>query len=269
MPDERRLLSIAAGTLRDVTRLEAIEAAAAAGFGALGLRFDLVPPTPSELRALRRGLDDTGLSVLDVEVVRLSPEWDETLEQRLVEWAHAVGARHLLVVSDDPDRSRALDGLRRVSERCDAAGLSAVLEFMRFTHPKTLGEAVDWVREMGPPFGGILVDPLHLARSGGSPADLGACPPEWLPYAQLCDAPAAAPSSAADDVDADALIEEARHARRLPGDGELPLRELIRALPRMAALSVEVQSNELERSMSPIERADAAWAATTRLIESV
>ena len=39
-----RLLSLAAGTVRDAPRCDAIDAGAAAGFGAVGLRFDLDAP---------------------------------------------------------------------------------------------------------------------------------------------------------------------------------------------------------------------------------
>ena len=212
-----RLLSLAAGTVRDATRLEAVEVAASSGFGALGLRFDLDPPPASELAAIARRLQDTGLEVLDVEAVRLSPEWDLDFERRLIEQAHAVGARHLLVVSDDADRARAIDGLRRISTLCREAGLYAVLEFMKFTHPSTLGEAVDWVREVGSETVGVLVDALHPARSGGHPEQLAAhgdAPGEPFPYAQLCDA-----NRVLEDESRDALIAEARHGRLLPGGG--------------------------------------------------
>jgi sugar phosphate isomerase/epimerase len=33
----------------------------------------------------------------------------------------------------------------------------------------------------------ICVDPLHLARSGGSPADVKALDPKYFPYAQISD----------------------------------------------------------------------------------
>ncbi len=259
-----RLLSLAAGTVRDATRLEAIRAASASGFGAVGLRFDLDEPTRDELTALLARLDDTGLGVLDVEVVRLSPSWDESLELRLIEWAHAIGARHLLVVSNHSDRTRTIDELSRVAGRCREAGVSAVLEFMRFTSVRTLQEAVSIAAEVGPTLGGVLVDPLHLERSGGRPEDLSLCHPALFPYAQLCDAPT---QIAADDLEH--LAHEARHQRRLPGDGELPLGALIEQLQPTTPLSVEVQSDELERLLEPGARADAAWSSALRVIDEV
>lgn len=252
---------MAAGTVRDVGRTDAIRAAAGAGFRAVGLRFDIEPPSPTELRELSRLLDAEGCNVLDVEVVRLSPAWSEELERRLIDQAAAVGARHLLVVSDDSDRSRTIDGLRRVSRRCREAGLSAVLEFMRFTHPATLTEAALVAAEVGPDLGGLLVDALHLARSGSPPTELAVHPPQLFPYAQLCDAPPTAP---ADDLAS--LIDEARYRRLLPGQGGLPLVELLAALPAEAPLSIEVQSDALEQTLDAGERALRCHAAAMELL---
>jgi sugar phosphate isomerase/epimerase len=254
-------VSLAAGSLRDVPRLEAVTAAAGAGFGAVGLRFDIDPPTASELAALSRRLDDAGLGVLDVEVVRLSPQWDLDLEQRLVDQAHAVGARHLLVVSDDRDRARSIDGLSRVAGRCREAGLKAVLEFMRFTHPSTLAEAVEWVDAAGEDVGGVLVDALHLARSGGRPDDVGAHAGARFPYLQLCDGPAVC-----GDESVSGLIQEARHARLLPGQGALPLAELVSNFDPSTPLSIEVQSDALEAALAAPDRARRMMAATRAFI---
>jgi sugar phosphate isomerase/epimerase len=110
------------------------------------------------------------------------------------------------------------------------------------------------------PAGSVLVDALHLRRSGGSPADLAALPPERLPYGQLCDAPL-------EPVwpDEQVAIAESRGGRLLPGDGELPLRELIDVLPPGSALSVEAPVAALA-DRSPAERASRAFAAATRLL---
>lgn len=260
MNSPSRLLSLAAGTLRDVTRQEAIAAAARAGFAGVGLRLDLEPPDPTELKQLTGRLDAEGCVALDIEVVRLSPFWSLELESRLVEQAAALAARHLLVVSDDPDPSRTIDGLGRVSRRCREAGLSAVLEFMRFTHPSTLAEAARIAAAVGPDLGGVLVDALHLARTGSQPSELDEHAPGLFPYAQICDAPLQAPPG-----DSSALVEEARHRRLLPGQGGLPLAELLSSLPPGIPLSVEVQSDELERTLPALERARRCHAAAVDL----
>jgi sugar phosphate isomerase/epimerase len=116
-------------------------------------------------------------------------------------------------------------------------GVRPVLEFIPFTAVPRLETAAAVVRAAAQPAAGVLVDPLHLRRSGGTPAQvaaLAAANPELLPYAQLCDAPLAPPP---DGIRG--LYREAVRDRRLPGEGELPLRELLAALPAGIPLSVE------------------------------
>ncbi len=69
----------------------------------------------------------------------------------------------------------------------------------------------------------ILVDALHVFRSGTPPQEFAALDPALLGPLQLCDAPATPPAD---------LIAEARTRRLLPGAGELALPALIDALPR-------------------------------------
>ena len=60
---------------------------------------------------------------------------------------------------------------------------------MIFSSVKTITDAERVLNRAGHPAGAILVDALHLQRSGGTPADVGAVAPEQLPYVQLCDGP--------------------------------------------------------------------------------
>jgi hypothetical protein len=50
------------------------------------------------------------------------------------------------------------------------------------------------------------------------------------------------------------LIRETRTARRLPGDGVLPLRELVAALPPSLPLAIEAPVRETAH-LPPVERA--------------
>jgi sugar phosphate isomerase/epimerase len=110
------------------------------------------------------------------------------------------------------------------------------------------------------PNGGLLVDALHLARTGGVPADVLGAPAGLIRSAQLCDAPAARPESEA------AIIAEARSGRLLPGEGDLPLRELLWSLSDRTMLSVEVPVTE---GASPEPHAKLVFEATERLFNTV
>jgi hypothetical protein len=65
-----------------------------------------------------------------------------------------------------------------------------VIEAVPYMQVKTLAAAAMLVGGSG---GGIIIDPLHLQRGGGTPRDVRALDPELIAYGQLCDAPLAAP----------------------------------------------------------------------------
>ena len=136
-----------------------------------------------------------------------------------------------------------------------------VLEFLPIFTIGTLTDAVGVVEEVGAVNGGVLVDTLHLARSGGRPDDLRTVPAPLLPYLQLADAPLDPPG-----YEREALRGEALHGRLLPGDGMLPLGDVLAAVPDVP-VSVEVRSSALiDAFPDPVERACAVLAATRRLI---
>ena len=96
--------------------------------------------------------------------------------------------------------------------------------------------------------GGVLVDNLHLSRSGSSVAEVQALPIELFPYLQICDALAEPPA------DFGGLLDEALNGRLCPGEGSLPIVELLQAVPNVP-LSFEVRSKFLRDIADPVERA--------------
>jgi sugar phosphate isomerase/epimerase len=64
------------------------------------------------------------------------------------------------------------------------------------------------------------------------------------------------------------LYVEAVQHRLNPGDGQLPLRETLGALPEGIPISVEAPVAALA-ARPPVERARASLEATRRLLESV
>ncbi len=188
---------------------------------------------------VRQRLDDTGLIALDMEPIFVTPDGDHG--DQVIEAAAAVGARNLLVVSRGVDDARFIE---RFGELCDAAasyGIGCSVEFMAFMSVRDLPQALAVLDTVDRPNANVLIDNLHLARTGGTVADAAAVAPGRLPYIQLCDAPAAAP---------DKLVVEALDTRLTLGDGELPVSELVDVLPAHTALSLEVRSAHL-RSVYP------------------
>ena len=247
-----RTLSLAAGTVLDVEPPEAVDVAAAAGWDAVGLWFDSATWTPARTAAVSGRLEATGLIALDVEPVILGRGDDHG--DALVDVAADLGARHVLVASGPAERAEVVDRFGALCERAAGSGVVVVLEFLPIFSVATLAAAVGVVEEVGR--GGVLVDTLHLARSGGSPADLAAVT-HLLPYLQLADATADPTES---------LCEEALHGRLLPGDGALPLRDVLNAVPQVP-VSVELRSGPLVAAHpDPVDRARAVLRATRQVL---
>lgn len=240
-----RELSLAALSLLHVPPVDAVRAAEAAGFTSMGLRLASIPGSGvdndllgnSAKRAeLRKALADAGIGVLDAEVFRLSPaDGFDTPREAMLEAAHDLGARHVGVVSYEPSLSRNADMLGELATAAKEYSLSCQLEFMGFSAVKTLRDACTIIDHSGAENAYVLVDILHLVRTGTALDYLAQVPPRYLAMAQLCDAGHG--DTEPDPVKARA---EAVSTRLTPGSGALPIAEFIEALPPGRPLSVEV-----------------------------
>jgi sugar phosphate isomerase/epimerase len=222
-------------TLLDVPPPELVTVAAAAGFSAVGLRVSPAtdgerpwPMSPGSPMLAETALRCAGLgvTVLDVEAIRLGRR--SVAFTPVLETAAALGARFVNAICEEQDLSRLADEFAGLVEAARPYGVRPVVEFMAYRSVRTLDDATAVVAGSGG--GGILIDALHVQRCGASLEALRELTPALVTYVQLCDAPAAAP---ADEV------AEARSGRLLPGDGELPLRELLAALPGRIPVAVE------------------------------
>jgi len=214
------------------------------------------------MRTLVRRIHETGLSVLDVEVVRISPETDVPALAPALDFAAEVGAKWFAVTSErreDYLREQEPAVIHKLVELAEAAasrGVGVMLEFMVFRGIATLEDAVRVVTAAGRPDIRICLDALHLFRSGGGVDSVRALRPELIACLQLNDAPAEPPKD---------IPREARFDRQLPGQGEFPLRELLSVLPSDLAVAIEVPS-PAAATVSPTERAHAAMAAAQELL---
>lgn len=264
MTESNPPLGIAHFSCIDVPPLEFVRLAGEIGYAAVGLRlhpafqgapfYTLCSGNP-ELRSVKAALRQAGIAVYDIEFVVIDEGFSASEVLPVLEAAGELGARRLSVCGDDPDKSRFIDNLTALAVRADEFGLGVDLEIMPWRRIGTLASAVEAAEGTQRANVGVLIDALHLSRSGAVPADLKSVSKGLIQSVQLCDAVAERP---ADDA---ALVAEARGGRLLPGEGALPLRELLTMAPSNARLSVEVPNAGL-----PAERhAKALFDATIAL----
>lgn len=261
------MLSLAHLSVLSAEPVELIEIGARAGFNAVGLR--VVPPMPSDTivpvvgdqqlqRRIKKRLADTGLSILDIEAFWLMPQSDLDHMRRAIEVGAALGARYVLVVGNDADAGRLRDSFSTLCGYCREFGLRPMLEFIPYSQIRSLPEAHDFLLASGETDAGLLVDALHLSRSGGTPADLAAYPSELFSYMHLCDAPMPPPTG-------EKVREEARGRRLYPGEGNLPLADFVASFPRGVPVSIEAP-NARHAHLSLLDQAKLAAESARRLL---
>nr|WP_302849068.1 TIM barrel protein [Sphingobium sp. AS12] len=243
----------------EATPLQLVEAAARARFDYGGMWYDAVTWTPATTRAVRAALRDSGLPLLDMEVVWIKPGPPDPDHGRLVDAALELGARNILCVSSDPDAGATAAKLAALAEQA-GDGLRINLEFGLFTEVRTIAHASAILRRISHPAMALLIDALHWRRSGGTLADVAAVPPTWLSYVQLCDAP----DPGADPADPAAILTEAIDGRVAMGAGGLPLSALCKALPPGIPIAIEERSKALRDAYPNLNTRAAHMLATTR-----
>jgi len=176
-----------------------------------------------------------------------------------LEVMHELGAERINVVSFDPDLRRTFDQLAMLAEMAAEAGLITMLEFVPIFTIPDLPTATAAIRHVGRKDCLLLIDTMHFCRSGASVNDLASLDPAMIRYVQLCDVPLV-PSN----LD---YMSEAMFERLPPGEGELPLREILAALPRDRVIGLEVPMRfDAEQGLNPRARMARCVDAANRLL---
>jgi sugar phosphate isomerase/epimerase len=270
-PDD---LVLCSGTLLQASFREKLEAARAGGFAAV----TLWPHDYSRARAgasdaeLRRMLADHGLQVADLdplltwlpgeaELAARSPAGAAS-EEDFYRIADALGGTSLNLAQAfgrSVDRARAAEALAGVAERAARHGLQVTLEFLPWSGIPDAAAAWEIVRRADHPGATLMVDTWHHFRGGCDTAQIRAIPGAKLGGIQLNDAPALP------DED---LVAESMRGRLLPGEGDIPLVEILRAIRSTgtrAPLGVEVFSEKLD-ALPPAEVGQRAGNAARRVL---
>ena len=258
-------ISLASGVVPEFGPVETIEAARAGGFDMVGLWVDPAVWTPAHTRDARAALAATGLPLLDVEVIWLKPDSAMHDHRKVIDIGADLGARNVLCVSSDPDHARTASQLHDLCRHAEGSGMRVALEFGIFTEVKDLQAALGLLDRIDHPLKALLIDPIHVDRSGSSIAEIAKLDPALLPYAQFCDAPAERP----DPADFNAVIRDAIDLREQCGEGALPLAALYQALPSGIPLAIELRSETLRDAFPhPALRAAAVAGATRRWLQA-
>lgn len=245
-PDTFRAVGLAQLSLLDTAPPDLVGIAAESGFDFIGVRvrpvtpterpYNLQPGSPMLRETLAR-MQDTGVTVRDIEFLLLDGSDQREAWLRMMEAGQALGAVSLTVAGGDSNSDRLIQTLARMTEDGLGFGIIPTLEAISYQPVAALAHAADIARRAGCQ---ILVDTLHFTRYNGPGAA-----EQWnelcanvsrVPLLQLCDGPLQRPAGH------EALVVESRSEREVPGDGGFGLAELVAALPAGLPVSAEVPS---------------------------
>lgn len=241
-------------------------AAAAAGFGGIGLHIDDLPRTlaaGSTLADVRAVLADNGLRVVEIEflggwaTVDHDPAAVASTLDGIERVADAVGGRHVSTGEFRGDTAldpAAAGRLAAIARRLGERGLILAVEAFPWSVLRGPATVPDLIEQAGATNVGQLVDVWHFWNNDGDPAALTGP----IAAVQLNDGPRVH----------DDYLRHARAARKLPGDGDLDVTATVRAVLRAGYTGpwcVEVNTPGF-RAL-PVDEAarQAAAAATTAL----
>jgi len=187
------------------------------------------------LAGLRQDLQDAGLEVYTLNALEHATHVSGAALLALLdrvrtfcEWAAALECPYVVAVPSftsevgDPSRMQetAVEALRAIAQAARPYRVKVGFEFLGFPHctVNTLGLAREIVDAAGDPGLGLVIDAFHFFVGGSSREMLEGLDPRRLFIVHLDDA---------EDLPPERLTDA---QRLLPGDGVIPLRELVRQI---------------------------------------
>lgn len=249
-----RRISLHQLCLRDTTPVQLVSVARAAGFNSVSVflhppapQLDIFPRvTREDTAAFIAACNGEGVGVHNVEALPFSGRTDPADYRPVLDHAAEIGATRATVLIYDQNLARAAERLAVTCDDAQARGIALSIEFMVFSALNSVEKAAEFVRMVDHPALSLLVDPLHLQRTGGTPADLPAVI-DTVGCLQFCDAPLVAPEDP---------FAEAVEDRGIPGDGQLPLQALLDVTPSHLPIDIEVPMLRLQNAgLLPLARA--------------
>lgn len=206
-------------------------------------------------REVKAALADTGVHIGLGEGFRVAPDLEaESFAPQLDIFAE-LGAWRINAISTEADEARAIDQFGKLSDMVLDRGMRFLVEFAPPHALNNAEKALAVADALGHDRCGMMLDAMHFFRSGGTVEQIASLP---VIYAQMCDAPRASPGIS--------YMEEAMFQRQVPGEGELPLREWVAALPADCEIGLEVpQVAALENGVSARDHAERVVKAARAL----
>jgi sugar phosphate isomerase/epimerase len=209
---------------------------------------------------LLAAMDDRGVSISLGEGMVITAGSDVSDLAADLDVMAELGAAQVNTLSFDPDRNRTFDQLAMLTAMASERGIGTTIEM---APGLTLGDVptvMAAIKHVGRSDLRLLVDTMHWARSGYGAAELSELEPEQIGYVQLSDSTLKKPRMKS-------YVAEAMYERMAPGDGELPLAEILGAVRDDVVVGLEIPMRGLaESGVGPMDRLRPCVSAARELL---
>ncbi|MGF1623225.1 MAG: sugar phosphate isomerase/epimerase family protein [Rhodomicrobiaceae bacterium] len=251
--------SLAYLTVPGLTPPEQIHVAAKTGYDYVSLRLyhlnvpgepDIDPVAPQSVRETKQALSETGIQVLDIELVRILRSIDVKEFLPSFEAGAELGATQVICSAWTDvrnDRSFIVDSFSQICDLATPFGLTVNLEFPAFSRLASLEDCVEILEFADRPNQGLLVDTLYMHFNKTPIFAMEKVPSRWINFMHICDA---------NDLPytRDEMIHIARDARLYPGEGAIDFSTINYMFPDLP-LSIELPHKERMAEFGPEQHA--------------
>lgn len=237
----KRKLSLAYLTIPGVEPIDQIRIAADAGYEYVSLRTIpmgqagepqvCLEKDPELFKKVKTALKETGLKLLDIELVRVREDLPGDY-RKAFECGAELGATEILSSVWTEDRGFAVERYGAICEQAKEFGMNVNLEFPIVSSLRTLEETVKVQDQVGAENLKLLMDMIYCHWDNVTPDVIKKLEPERFGLIHLCDCPK--------KTDGLETVQIVREGREYCGIGAADLVGLIKALPADSPCSIEL-----------------------------
>jgi sugar phosphate isomerase/epimerase len=254
-------------TLPDVRPIDFVRAAGEAGYESFSLWvqspaiYEVMLATPAMAKDLARAISDHTVVLGNLEVFNINTDDPIGAFEGALAFGADLGARTATAIDFGAPRPDIADRLAAFHALCVRYGIGVLVEPISMGNVRTPQDGLDLI-EASEVDARLVIDCVHLIRTGCTAETVRAIPDARIGYVQMCDGPA---SIAPEQVGVEATAN-----RLYPGEGAFPLGDILAAIPPHVAVGLEVPNLARQRRGIPaIDRAREAINAARSVLEQV
>lgn len=187
---------------------------------------------PALQRETKAALRDRGITISLGEGLNLRPGAQASDYAKAQDIFAELGTERINVVGLSPDWEWTIEEIGKTVEMASTRGMKTTTEFIPGLPIGSFEAGARVAQEINNPHFSLVLDTMHFCRSGGTIEQIRAHSPDLIGYVQIADAPLVSTF--------ESYFDEAKTQRCRPNEGELPLYEILEAIPQDVICSLEI-----------------------------